>query len=59
MTKPKYEALIKFKDKQDDSKVYEKGDRFPKPANKKIEDERIQELLSSDNKAGKPVIKEI
>ncbi|MGD7007624.1 hypothetical protein [Metabacillus sp. 84] len=59
MAKPKYEALIKFKDMEDDGKLYKKGDRFPKPANKKVEDDRISELLSSENKAGKPVIKEV
>jgi hypothetical protein len=59
LTKSKYEVLIKFKDGQDGGKLYKKGDRYPKPANKKIEDERIKELLSSNNKIGKPVIKEV
>lgn len=59
MAKLKYEALIDFKDGQDNNKVYKKGERYPKPAKKKIEDERLQELLSSNNKLGKPVIKEL
>jgi hypothetical protein len=59
MTKQKYEAIINFKDGQDSGKLYKKGERYPKPANKKLEDERIEELLSSNNKVGKPVIKVI
>jgi hypothetical protein len=59
MTKQKYEAIINFKDGQDNGKLYKKGERYPKPANKKLEDERIEELLSSNNKVGKPVIKVI
>lgn len=62
--KAKYQALVDFTDLQDkDSKgkgkIYEKDDTFPRPANKKIEDERIQELLSHDNRRGFPVIKEV
>ncbi|MET1176926.1 hypothetical protein ABG775_02930 [Peribacillus simplex] len=57
--KKKYQATVDFKDLQDKSKIYRKGDLFPKPGNKKVEEERLEELLSSDNKMGKPVIKEI
>lgn len=55
----KYEAIQDFKDLQDGGKVYLVGDSYPKPANKKIKKERIEELLSSDNKQGRPVIKEV
>jgi len=58
MTKIKYEVINDFKDLQDNDKIYLKGDRFPKPANKKVSEDRIQELLSDKNKQGKPVIKE-
>ncbi|WP_350300596.1 hypothetical protein [Peribacillus frigoritolerans] len=57
--KKKYQATVDFKDLQDKGKIYRKGDSFPKPGNKKVEEERLEELLSSDNKMGKPVIKEI
>ncbi|CAN7410550.1 hypothetical protein LJR015_004015 [Peribacillus frigoritolerans] len=57
--KKKYQAVEDFKDLQDKDKIYRKGDSFPKPGNKKVEEERLEELLSSDNKMGKPVIKEI
>ncbi|MCM3169020.1 hypothetical protein M3617_19800 [Peribacillus frigoritolerans] len=45
--KKTYQAIQDFKDLQDKRKVYRKGDTFPKPANKKVEDERLEELLSS------------
>jgi len=56
---PKYEVINDFTDLQDGGKVYVKDDRYPKPANKKIEIERIEELLSDKNNQGRPVIKEI
>ncbi|USK48866.1 hypothetical protein LIT38_20365 [Bacillus sp. CMF12] len=55
----KYEAIAAFKDGQDDNKQYNKGDRYPFPANKKVSADRLKELSSHDNKAGYPVIKEI
>ncbi|MBT2718328.1 hypothetical protein [Bacillus sp. ISL-57] len=57
--KKKYQVTVDFKDLQDKDKIYRKGDSFPKPGNKKVEEERLEELLSSENKLGKPVIKEI
>ncbi|WP_145349683.1 hypothetical protein [Staphylococcus epidermidis] len=59
MAKKKYEVLHIFKDGQDKGKLYKPGDRFPKPANKKIDYERILELSTSDNRQGKVLIKEI
>ncbi|WEZ09581.1 hypothetical protein P5663_06990 [Priestia flexa] len=59
MAKVKYEALLKFKDLEDEGKVYDKGERYPQPTNKKVSEKRLNELLSSDNKLGKPVIKEV
>lgn len=55
-TKVRYEVIEDFKDLQDKNKVYFKGDTYPKPANKNIPDERIEELLSPDNKRKRPVI---
>ncbi|ULM99650.1 hypothetical protein L8956_09045 [Peribacillus frigoritolerans] len=59
MEKKTYQAIVGFKDLQDKGKIYRKGDTFPKPGNKKVEKERLEELLSTENKLGKPVIKEI
>ncbi|WP_394356345.1 hypothetical protein [Staphylococcus delphini] len=55
----KYEVLKTFKDLQDNDKLYKKGNKFPRPANKKIDEERILELSSSDNRQRKPLIKKI
>lgn len=57
-TKRKFEVIEDFKDLQDKNKLYFKGDTFPRPANKKVDDERLEELLTNTNKQGRPVIKE-
>ena len=54
----KYIVIEDFTDLKDRSKVYRKGDIYPNPANKKVSKERIKQLASSDNKQGRPVIKE-
>ena len=59
VAKVKYEALLAVKDRQDGGKEYKKGERYPQPSNKKVSEERLNELLSSENKLGKPVIKEV
>lgn len=55
----KYEVIRDFVDSQDKNKKYKVGDSYPQPANKKISGERLAELLSSDNKLGQPVIREV
>ena len=57
--KNKYEVLHKFIDLDDKNKVYNVGDTYPKPANKKVSHERLLDLSTSDNKRGKALIKEI
>lgn len=52
-----YVVLSNFRDLEDGKKSYKTGERFPKPANKKVSKKRLDELLSKDNKVGKPVIK--
>lgn len=52
-------AIQDFKDLDDKNKIYYKGDRYPKPANKVISDERLEELLTDKNKQGRPVIEEV
>lgn len=59
MAKKKYEVLHKFIDLEDKKKVYNVGDAYPKPANKKVSDERLLDLSTSDNKRGKALIKEL
>ncbi|WP_079708619.1 hypothetical protein [Paraliobacillus ryukyuensis] len=54
----KYEVIAGFKDKET-KKDYFVGDRYPKPANKKVEQERLDELASSDNAAGHPLIQKV
>ena len=56
--KTKYIVVQDFKDLEDGNKVYTKGDVYPSPANKKVDKKRIDQLLSSKNKQGRPVIKE-
>ncbi|MDK9861645.1 MULTISPECIES: hypothetical protein [Staphylococcus] len=55
----KYEVIAKFRDGEDKNKLYEVGDNYPKPANKKVSKSRIESLSSKDNKIGKPFIKEV
>ena len=38
----KYEVVYDFLDKNDNRKHYVKGKPYPRPANKKVNDERIQ-----------------
>lgn len=43
----------------DDDKEYEKDKPWPRPVNKKVSQERINELLSSKNKARRPMIRKV
>lgn len=53
----KYTVLTDFKDLQDKNHVYRKGDKYPRTGRGKKE--RIDELSSSDNDLGYPVIEEV
>lgn len=55
----KYEVTHTFKDLQDNNKLYKKGQTYPRPTNKKIEEERILELTSSENRQKKQLIKKV
>lgn len=59
MSKKKFTVLHAFTDLQDKDKVYNVGDSFPKPANKKVSDKRIEELSTDKNKQGKVLIQEV
>jgi hypothetical protein len=52
-----YQVIRPFRDKEDDSRNYRKGDTFPVKG--KVDQERLDELSGSDNAAGYPVIKKV
>lgn len=52
-----FKVIKRFVDLQDDNHVYDVGDRFPRRGIR-VSPERLQELLSSDNRRGIPLIKE-
>jgi hypothetical protein len=52
-----YKVIRSFRDKEDDQRIYRKGDTFP--ANGKVSKERVAKLLSSKNKVGKPLIEQM
>lgn len=54
----KYVVVHDFKDLKDKSIVYLKGDIYPRRADSEVSDERILELMSTENKIGKQLIKE-
>lgn len=55
----KYEVIKNFVDSEDKNKKYQVGDSYPNPANKKVNEQRVSELLSADNKLGYAVIKPV
>lgn len=57
MAKNKYEVVKYFIDLEDKEKEYNVGDSYPKPANKKISQDRLAELSSSANRQNTPLIK--
>lgn len=54
----KYEVLSDFIDTQDNDYLYKKGRKFPR-GNKKVDEQRLEQLLSADNVVGEPLIKVI
>lgn len=54
-----YRVIHDFKDLQDKNKIYRAGDSYPAPANKKVSDERLNQLLSKNNRQGLAVIQEV
>lgn len=54
-----YEILVKrFTDLEDDRRIYQLGDEYPADDAKMPTKERINELLTTDNKAGVQIIKD-
>lgn len=54
----KYVVIATFADLTDNKHLYAAGDTFPRRG-LKVSDERIKELIGSDNKMHQPVIKEM
>lgn len=54
----KYIVVERFKDLQDKDRIYEVGDKFP-ATKRKVSDERIKELSSTNNKIGKVLIEAV
>ena len=50
-----YRVIERFKDLQDNGRVYEVGDVYQGPKSKK----RIDELSGEENKIGKPLIEKV
>lgn len=57
-TRKKYIVIHDFKDLKDNNTIYIKGDIYPRRADAKVDDDRIRELSSTNNKIGKVLIKE-
>ncbi|WP_373738533.1 hypothetical protein [Jeotgalibaca porci] len=53
-----YIVVHAFKDLEDKKKLYQVGDVYPKPKNKKVSEERLKALSTKENKAGKVLIEE-
>ncbi|WP_227397351.1 hypothetical protein [Jeotgalibacillus aurantiacus] len=53
----KYEVIKDFTDLQDENHIYRSGDKFPRKGRAKKE--RIEELMSAENKRGEPLIEEV
>lgn len=53
----KYRVISYFEDLQDDKHPYEVGDTYPRKG-LKVTDDRIAELMGSDNRQKKPLIEE-
>lgn len=56
-TPKEYVVIKRFRDAQDGKRVYEPKNAYPRQG-VKVTQERIDELLSSNNKQGEPLIKE-
>ncbi|MFL1998356.1 hypothetical protein VYF65_004156 [Lysinibacillus irui] len=53
----KYKVIYMFRDLQDNDHIYKVGDKYPRKG--RVAKARIEELSSTDNKIGVPLIKEI
>lgn len=51
-------VLSRFADLQDNNRIYEAGDDYPRPG-LDVTPERLAELAGSDNRTGKPLIVDV
>lgn len=53
----KYQVIHRFRDLQDNEHIYEVGDKYPRKG--RSNKARVEELSSTENKIGVPLIEEI
>lgn len=53
----KYQVIHRFRDLQDNEHIYEVGDKYPRKG--RSNKARVEELSSTGNKIGVPLIEEI
>lgn len=53
-----YVVIERFADLQDNNRIYEAGDSYPRPGFD-VSAERLAELAGSDNRTGRPLIKRV
>ncbi|HWL12279.1 MAG TPA: hypothetical protein VNQ57_04760 [Ureibacillus sp.] len=53
----KYQVIKSFRDLQDDNHIYKVGHKYPRKG--RVNKERVEELMSNDNKIGEPLIAEV
>ena len=53
-----YIVIERFADLQDNNRIYEAGDDYPRPG-LDVTPERLAELAGSDNRTGKPLIVDV
>lgn len=53
----KYKVIKKFRDLQDNNHIYNVGDKYPRKG--RVNKERVEELVSNENKIGVPLIIEV
>lgn len=53
----KYKVIKKFRDLQDNDHIYNVGDKYPRKG--RVNKERVEELMSNENKIGEPLVVEV
>ena len=53
-----FRVMVEFADLQDNNHVYRVGDKYPH-TKRRVAKKRIEELISSSNKIGKPLIEKV
>ena len=53
-----FRVIAEFADLHDDNHVYRVGDKYPR-TRKRVAKKRLDELMSSNNKIGRPLIEKV